>query len=75
MVLPGEKHEVTCLAVNHYMNSIAVGYTDGTLKTYDLESGDNISIFSGHRTAITAIKYDKQGVKVATGAKVYFLIL
>ncbi|XP_075216080.1 WD repeat-containing protein 3 [Lycorma delicatula] len=69
LVLPGEKHEVTYVAVNQYRESIAVGYTDGTLKTFDLESGDNISIFSGHKTAITTIKYDKQGHRMATGAK------
>lgn len=49
---------------------IAVGYADGTIKTFDLRSGENISVFIGHRTEITTLTYDLLGHRLASGSKV-----
>lgn len=51
---------------------LAVGYADGTVKTFDLRSGENISVFVGHRSEITTLAYDKQGHKLASGSKVRY---
>ncbi|XP_076646077.1 WD repeat-containing protein 3 [Halictus rubicundus] len=68
-VLSGEKVNVTCLAASPNQRHIAVGYADGTIKTFDLRSGENISIFVGHRSEITTLAYDKQGHRLASGSK------
>ncbi|KZC12214.1 PREDICTED: WD repeat-containing protein 3 [Dufourea novaeangliae] len=68
-VLSGDKVNVTCLAASPNQRHIAVGYADGTVKTFDLRSGENISVFVGHRSEITTLVYDKQGHRLASGAK------
>ncbi|XP_066603628.1 WD repeat-containing protein 3 isoform X2 [Prorops nasuta] len=68
-VLSGEKTDVTHLAASPNKRHIAVGYADGTIKTFDLRSGENISIFVGHRNEITALTYDCLGHRLASGSK------
>lgn len=46
---------------------------DGTVKTFNLNTGENISIFVGHKSEITALAYDMLGHRLATGAKVKIL--
>lgn len=69
-VLTGEKSDVTHLAASPNKRHIAVGYTDGTVKTFDLRSGENISIFIGHKSQITSLVYDDLGHKLASGSQV-----
>lgn len=68
-VLSGEKACVTRLAASPDKRHIAVGYVDGTVKTFNLNTGENISIFVGHKSEITALAYDMLGHRLATGAK------
>ncbi|XP_043263029.1 WD repeat-containing protein 3 [Colletes gigas] len=68
-VLSGDKVNVSYLAASPNQRHIAVGYTDGSVKTFDLRSGENISVFVGHRSEITTLVYDKQGHRLASGAK------
>ena len=69
-MIPGTKHEVTQLSASPDRASIVAGHSDGTVKIYDLVSGENKSIFSGHHTAITSLAFDSQGHKLASGGKV-----
>ncbi|XP_011691518.1 PREDICTED: WD repeat-containing protein 3 [Wasmannia auropunctata] len=68
-VLSGEKVCVTRLAASPDRRHIAVGYADGTVKTFDLTSGENVSVFVGHKSEITALAYDALGHRLATGSK------
>ncbi|XP_076183673.1 WD repeat-containing protein 3 isoform X2 [Ptiloglossa arizonensis] len=68
-ILSGDKINVSCLASSPNQRHLAVGYADGTVKTFDLRSGENISVFVGHRSEITTLAYDKQGHKLASGSK------
>lgn len=67
-VLSGDKHEVKYLAASPNGRHIAVGYSDGTLKTFDLRSGENVSEFSAHRSGITCLAYDSLGHRLASGS-------
>lgn len=69
-VLSGEKVSVTYLAASPNKQHIAVGYADGTIKTFDLKTGENTSIFVGHRSEITTLIYDRGGHRLASGSKV-----
>jgi WD40 repeat protein len=69
LVLPGDKYEVTYLASSPNKKYLAAGYSDGTVKVFDLKSGDNITSFSGHRGAITCLTYDAVGHRLASGAQ------
>ncbi|XP_063985414.1 WD repeat-containing protein 3 [Diachasmimorpha longicaudata] len=68
-VLTGETSEVTCLAASPNKRHLAVGYADGTIKTFDLRSGENMSIFAGHKSEITSLSYDSLGHRLASGSK------
>lgn len=65
---------VTCLAASPDKQHIAVGYADGTVKIFDLQSGENTSIFVGHRSEITTLSYDKEGHRLASGSRVRYCV-
>lgn len=69
-VLPGDRNVVTALCASPNKRNLAVGYSDGNIQVYDLKSAEVISIFSGHRSEITALSYDSFGHKLASGSKV-----
>lgn len=69
-VLSGDKVNVTYLAASPNKQHIAVGYADGTIKTFDLKVGENVSIFVGHKSEITILRYDREGHRLASGSKV-----
>ena len=68
--LKGEKHEVTRLARSPVKTHLAVGYNDGTVCVFDLMSGEKTITFSGHKSAVTALKYDQRGLRLVSGGKV-----
>ncbi|XP_045592640.1 LOW QUALITY PROTEIN: WD repeat-containing protein 3 [Procambarus clarkii] len=46
---------------------LAVGYTDGSLAVFDLRVGLPLK-FTGHRGAVSALAWDPQGMRVASGS-------
>ncbi|XP_050542858.1 WD repeat-containing protein 3 [Daktulosphaira vitifoliae] len=64
-----KKVNVVKLAVVAGGKQIAAGYSDGIVKTFDLNNGELISTFQGHRSAITALNYDANGHLLASGSK------
>lgn len=70
-----KKKTVVKLAAASEGKHIAVGYSDGLVNTFNLETGELIGTFQGHLSAITALTYDPQGHMLASGSKVSFLRL
>merc|ERR1712096_342400 len=68
IVLQGEEHEVTCLAVSPNSQSIAVGYTNGSINVYSVISGEVDITFAGHKSPVSCLVYDKNGMKLASGS-------
>lgn len=68
--MSGDKVNVTYLSASPTKRHIAVGYADGTIKTFDLKTGENTSVFVGHKSEITTLTYDKEGHRLASGSKV-----
>ncbi|CAH0390476.1 unnamed protein product [Bemisia tabaci] len=50
----------------HYL---AVGYSDGTVNTFDLRSGNLLQVFPGHRSPISSLAFDPRNLRLASGAK------
>lgn len=40
------------------------------MKTFDLSLSENVSVFVGHKSEVTALAYDALGHRLATGSKV-----
>ncbi|KAK4692426.1 U3 small nucleolar RNA-associated protein 12, partial [Lecanoromycetidae sp. Uapishka_2] len=47
----------------------AVGYGDGSIRIWDSRIGNLIISFNGHKSAVTTLAFDKDGVRLASGAK------
>ena len=48
---------------------IAIGYEDGSIKLFNYELNQAKCSFIGHKTAITSICFDEQGMRIASGSK------
>lgn len=59
LILQGLKQEVTCLCPSPDGLHLAVGYEDGSIRIFSLLSGEGNVTFSGHKAAITSLKYDR----------------
>lgn len=71
LTLKGEKYEASILAVGRNKSQLAVGYMDGSVRVYDLSAeGEATVTFKGHKSAVTALKFDPSGMRLVSGAKV-----
>ena len=70
MQLNGEKSEVTKLAASPDKRHLAVGYNDGTIRVFDIYTGELKVTFSGHKSAISALNYHQSGMTLVSGSKV-----
>ncbi len=65
---PTAAPEVTQLARSPTGNLLAAGYSDGSVRFWDLASGDCTVTLQGHKSAVTALRFSKSGAVVASGA-------
>ena len=62
--------EVTVIARSRADPDIhAVGYEDGSIRLWDSRIATVIINFNGHKSAITTLAFDRDGVRLASGAK------
>ena len=62
--------EVTVIARSSADADIyAVGYEDGSIRVWDSRIATIIVSFNGHKSAVTTLAFDKDGVHLASGAK------
>ncbi|XP_065906408.1 WD repeat-containing protein 3-like [Dysidea avara] len=66
-ILEGDKHEVTSLASGD--DVIAVGYTNGVVKLWNLSTAACTTTLSGHRSSVTCLVFDHVMVRLISGAK------
>ena len=66
--IEGEKHECKSLASNLETNRLAVGYRNGTVELYNSSTSEHLGTFSGHSSPVTALVFDKDGHRLASGS-------
>lgn len=71
-ILEGDRHEVTRLAKSPDNKNLAVGYSDGSIRLFNLGTGESDVTLSGHKSAVSALNYDSAGMRLVSGAKVRF---
>lgn len=59
---------VVMLAYHEQTDILAAGHNDGSIKVWDLASGLVVATFAGHRSAITALQFDRNGTRVVSGS-------
>lgn len=50
-------------------DSFAVGYADGSVRLWNAKTQAVTVTFNGHKTAVSALAWDRDGTRLATGAK------
>ncbi|ORX52400.1 Utp12-domain-containing protein [Hesseltinella vesiculosa] len=65
----GNKAAVTSLAKSANGKDFAVGYSDGTIRIWNMTTHTSTVTLSGHRSAVTALAFDQSGTRLASGAK------
>jgi U3 small nucleolar RNA-associated protein 12 len=61
--------EVVRLAVCHQINMLGAGYSDGSLRLWNLTTRDCVTVLHGHQSAISALAFSRDGSKLASGGK------
>ncbi|KAL4429403.1 hypothetical protein ABPG77_005177 [Micractinium sp. CCAP 211/92] len=60
---------VTQIAASPTANQVAVGHADGTIRLWDLDTGEVAATFSGHRKEVSALRFSRSGALLASGSK------
>jgi U3 small nucleolar RNA-associated protein 12 len=71
----GHRAEVTCIVRSPRSDVFAVGYADGSIRLWSASSASVITVFNGHKKAITALAFDASGTRLASGSQDTDLIL
>eukprot|EP00879_Flechtneria_rotunda_P014523 GHRR01015177.1.p1 GENE.GHRR01015177.1~~GHRR01015177.1.p1 ORF type:complete len:678 (+),score=232.06 GHRR01015177.1:75-2036(+) len=60
--------EVTKIALSPINQQLAAGYSDGTVRLWDIPSHTCLVTLSGHSGAVTALRYSSSGALLASGS-------
>lgn len=66
---------VSALQYHEQANIIAAGYSDGTIKVWDIASSSVVIVFTGHKSAITQLFFDRLGTRLVSGGKDAMIIM
>ncbi|KAG6918919.1 hypothetical protein DXG01_010574 [Tephrocybe rancida] len=67
--------EVTAILQSPRKDIFAVGYIDGSIRLWNSGSKTVVSTFNGHKKSITALAFDEQGTRLASGSQDTELII
>ncbi|AOA62930.1 Small subunit (SSU) processome component [Komagataella phaffii CBS 7435] len=65
----GAPSQVVRLEYHHNNNIVAAGYSDGSIKIWDLTSGTVVMSLQGHRSAVTILVFDRSGTRLVSGSR------
>ncbi|TRY63046.1 hypothetical protein TCAL_10987 [Tigriopus californicus] len=69
----GEKHEVTAMALTPdwrgEATKLVLGYHDGAIRVFDLDTAECLVTLNGHKSCITALTLDGSGLRLASGSR------
>ncbi|KAI9579694.1 WD repeat-containing protein 3 [Glossina fuscipes] len=69
LTLRRDKQEVTALRASPDRLHVAVGYVDGAVEIFDLSNPEeSICFLALHKSAVSVLRYDDQGIRLITGS-------
>lgn len=60
--------QVQKLAYEPISSLIAAGYSDGSIRVWDLHSGSCLITFNGHKSGISSLMFDASGTRLVSGS-------
>lgn len=60
--------EITRLAYSSFANLLAFGHSNGDIKVWDLSTNSLIIKFQGHKSSISCLEFDPNGVNLISGS-------
>lgn len=60
--------QVQKLAYEPISSLIAAGYSDGSIRVWDMHSGACLITFNGHKSGISALAFDQSGTRLISGS-------
>ncbi|KAJ1736895.1 beta transducin [Coemansia sp. Benny D160-2] len=69
------KHQVTCICRSPNGKDYAIGYSDGSVRLFDIGSHALKVVLNGHRGSISALQFDPTGTVLVSGSRDTDLIL
>ena len=67
-LLVGHKDEVTSVSFSRNGTTLVSGSRDGTVKLWDVATGENIVTLEGHRSGVTSVAFSSDGTTLASGS-------
>ena len=65
-----KKIEVTCISASPADSRVlAVGYSDGSIRLWDVGTREEDVTFTGHKTAVTCLDWDPAGLRLVSGSR------
>lgn len=71
----GHSAEVTSILRSPQKDTFAVGYADGSIRLWNASTASVTTAFNGHKKAVTALAFDEDGTKLASGSQDTDLII
>ncbi|KAL0227766.1 hypothetical protein RCL1_003909 [Eukaryota sp. TZLM3-RCL] len=59
--------EVTCLKLSPTTSTLAAGYSNGSIRLFNIQNGDLINTFNGHRSAVLHLSFSDDSTSLASG--------
>jgi WD40 repeat protein len=64
---PAEGEFIDSIALNPDGTILAAGYLDSTIKLWDIETGEQLTILTGHSERVTSLAFSPDGTLLASG--------
>ncbi|AGO13679.1 AaceriAGL196Cp [[Ashbya] aceris (nom. inval.)] len=61
--------EATYLQYHEETSILAVGYADGTIKIWDMQTQTVLIVFHSHNSAVTILRFDQTGTRLISGSR------
>lgn len=59
---------MTCIERSPVKDTFAIGYADGSIRLWNTNAQAVIATFNGHKKAVTVLRFDYSGVRLASGS-------
>lgn len=57
------------MELNPEETRVAVGYSDGVVRLWEIATATTVATFTGHKRAVTCLRFESEGALLVSGSK------